>query len=154
MYALDDPKIFTHLMFIDADIEFEAESVVRMLRRASGGPGVSQSWALPVLHCLAPPLTPSAQRRPQDQPIMCGVYAKKSLDIRRLVDLARRNPFASQDALLAQAVGYVVDFDMTRDIDVVDKWTEVKECGTGFMMIQARRVPVGGRVQGHPRCSG
>jgi hypothetical protein len=55
-----DAHDFTHFMFIDADIEFSAQSIIRMLAK--------------------------------DKDVLCGLYSKKSINMEKLVNLARTRP--------------------------------------------------------------
>lgn len=55
-----DMAEYTHMMFIDSDVDFAPGHILRMLSK--------------------------------DKDVICGVYPKKSYDMPRLVDLARKYP--------------------------------------------------------------
>ena len=76
-------KEYSHLMFIDADIEFKPEDVVTMLYH--------------------------------DKPVLCGAYPLKGLPIKYVLSLKSNEP-------------------------VENKFAEVHDAGTGFMMIKRETI--------------
>lgn len=97
----------THLMFIDSDITFNAQDVLVMLHLAEG-----------------------------DKDVLCGPYPKKAISWEK-VKLAVDKGFADKDPLaLENFTGdYVFNpVEGTTRIDMSAP-TEVKEGGTGFMLI-------------------
>lgn len=96
----------THMMFIDADIGFDAEDVIRLL-------------AFQV-------------SRPEEYSIIGAVYPKKVLAVEKMHHMARisNNP---KDMLKVQA-DFVFNFADDKE-HKTDEITEALEIGTGFMMI-------------------
>lgn len=97
----------THFMFIDSDIEFEPTDVLTLL-------------------ALADPKS--------DKDVVCGLYPKKHICWQKVKAAVEQGYDASQ---LEEFVGEMVMNPVGREGDYnLYEPLDVKECGTGFMMIQ------------------
>lgn len=108
---LSNPVEFTHLLFIDSDIEFHPDSVMSML-------------AMSILN--------------EDKGIFVGPYPKKSIafeKIKQAVDSGKadENPFE----LEKYAGDFVIGRFLTDKAEIkLNEIVEVSEAGTGFMLIK------------------
>ncbi len=102
----------THLLFVDADIEFTLDDVMTLL-------------------VLADPKS--------DKDIVCGAYPKKHISWARVRDAAKAG-FADEDPdILEEFVGeFFFNPVHPNTPHSLDEPLEVTETGTGFMMIQRR----------------
>lgn len=98
---------FTHLMFIDSDITFNAQDILLMLSMAEG-----------------------------DKDVLCGPYPKKSISWEK-VKVAVDKGFADKDPLMLENFtgDYVFNPVDGTDRISINELTEVKEGGTGFMLV-------------------
>lgn len=102
----------THLLFVDADIEFTPDDVLTLL-------------------VLADPAS--------DKDVVCGAYPKKNITWKKIVSAVKAG-FADDDPeILSQFVGefFFTPVDPHAPHDLNDP-LEVTETGTGFMLIQRR----------------
>jgi hypothetical protein len=100
---------FDYLMFIDSDIQFEAQDILVMSHFMNNTP---------------------------EMEIICGPYPKKAISWEK-IKMAVDKGFADENpAMLEEFVGDYV-FNPTEDVKQfrIDEPVEVKEGGTGFMMI-------------------
>ena len=97
---------YTHLMFIDADIEFDPADVLKMLS--------------------------------MDKGIVCGPYPKKTIVWERIVDLVKSGlveKYKDPNILENFTGDFAFSAISSEQEFKVDEPIEVKESGTGFMMI-------------------
>ncbi len=102
----------SHLVFIDADIEFREEHVLLML-----------AWADPA----------------SNKDVICGAYPKKHICWEKVRDAAKAGVGDDDPAELAKVAGEF--FFTALEPDAPSDWDEpvqLKESGTGFMMVQRR----------------
>jgi hypothetical protein len=104
----------THLMFIDADIDFRAADVLKMLY-------LSETHGYDIIG---------------------GAYPCKSLDISELAAQARANAKLTSDELVRRSTRAAVDLlpevFQSRAVETSTGCVEVKNIATGFMMIRRR----------------
>lgn len=102
---------FTHMMFIDADIEFNPQDVLLLLSEAEDN---------------------------SDKDILCGPYPKKNISWEKVVTAVNKGFADDNPNVLDNIVGDFV-FNPVRAGSVpLNQPFEVLESGTGFMMIQRR----------------
>lgn len=99
----------THLMFIDADIGFDANDVVTLLALADEA---------------------------SDYDVIAAAYPKKGIDWPRLIGHARAEPAASADAARHRGLDFAFNPIANGADAPADRPIEVREAGTGFMMIR------------------
>ncbi len=98
-------KDATHLMFIDADIEWHPEAIVRLL-------------------C-------------HDKPVSGGAYPMKSLNWKTIKNAAK----SGKENLDHFASTYVLNFTVAeKELDKESDLVEVRDLGTGFLMIQRKVI--------------
>lgn len=111
-YLVDDfmrNEEFTHFMFIDADIDFNAKDVIELL-------------------AISDPAS--------DYKVLTGAYPKKNISWEKVVNAVNKGLADESPNNLENYVGdYVVNFLKDGQISLGDP-VEVRENGTGFMMIQ------------------
>lgn len=105
----------THMMFIDADITFSADSVLRLIA--------------------------------SEKEVCGGCYPKKTLDLKRAIQVLETEQISTEDELMAKSLHYVVNFkplevsvnekgQKVTTVNVDNGFAEVSELGTGFMLIR------------------
>lgn len=98
-------KDFTHLFFIDSDISFEPESVIRMIM--------------------------------SDKDIIAGIYPKKNVDFKKIVETYDNAVKNGQTTVLPQSTfDYCINLETHNNIVVTNGIMEALYVGTGFMMIK------------------
>lgn len=98
-------KEFTHLFFIDSDISFDAEAVMRMI--------------------LA------------DKDIIAGIYPKKNVDFKRIIETYDSAIKSGHNTILPQATyDYCINLEDNSNIVVNNGVMEALYVGTGFMLIK------------------
>ncbi len=98
----------THLFFIDSDIEFHVEDYIRLVAA--------------------------------NKDVIVGAYPKKGINWSTVKEHVMRNPAATDDTLSAAGSEYAINFKFKapgdHSIDIVDGLIELKDAGTGFMLIK------------------
>lgn len=100
---------FTHMMFIDADIHFNPLDVLALLQ-------------------LADPTTP--------HDVICGPYPKKKIVWSNIREAVNKSVADADPTLLSKFAGSMVFSPVVDGEYSINQPMEVRESGTGFMMIQ------------------
>lgn len=99
----------THMMFIDADIEFDPQDVLLLLSEADEN---------------------------SDKDILCGPYPKKSISYEKLIQAVNRGIGDKNPNVLENFIGDFVFNPVSKGTVSLNAPFEVLESGTGFMLIQ------------------
>jgi hypothetical protein len=103
----------THLMFIDADIGFNANDIIAMLAMS--------------------------HEKPEEYDVLCGPYPKKTISWEKIKHAVDKGVADQDPNVLERFVGdYVFNPKSGNGTFKISEPVEVKEGGTGFMMIQRR----------------
>lgn len=101
---MDDEGKSTHLMFIDADIGFNYETVLHMVER--------------------------------NKEVLSSVAPQKKINWHKVKEKIRKNPDVTEKELSAYALEYVLHFKDPNNIKIEEGLVEVKDAGSGFMLIK------------------
>ncbi len=100
----DDEENYTHLLFVDADIGFEVQNLIRLIKH--------------------------------DKEITCGVYPKKNIYWKRLLDRLKDGKNINEKFLNENSTNFALDFEDPTNIKIKNGFTKLKHGATGFMLIK------------------
>jgi hypothetical protein len=119
-------KSFTHLLFIDADIVFDANAVIRLIEKDKDICGV----VYPMKKLDTSEVCTRTLDMLKWDKIKEDILA--NVDIKTVIEEAKK--MINPDTIHVKSLNYVVGVDdnVTRD----NEWLRVKEIGTGFLLIK------------------
>ena len=71
-----------------------------------------------------------------DKDVVCGIYPRKHIHFEKIKEILKDNPDATPEEIEIKALGYNLNFDDTKNLQIVNGYCKVNEAATGMMLVK------------------
>jgi len=71
-----------------------------------------------------------------DKDVVCGIYPRKHVHFEKIREVLKENPNASDDEIEVKSLGYNLNFDDPKNVQMENGFCKVSEAATGMMLVK------------------